>query len=702
MQRIECTGEVSSVVIHARGALVTRRVVLPEGVKGDLLCVVPSMSDRVQDGSQRVRLGQGEAKLGVVVARQRLPEKDAEAGPVRAKVEELLEELEALYVEQNSLRQQIAYWQDVQISPGNSKLFRERGASAPIDSALGLVSLYQRKWRNRRERLTTLEREIEEKERGLAKVQLELEQANGRFKKGSEDPLWEVEVQLFGVQGLASFDLTYVVDEARWWPAYTIHLDSAGKEVTLHVEAMVAQDSGADWEGVELALSTAELDMDARLPELASLRIGRRQVESRRSGFRAPPEGLDGLFSGYDQALAKLHLNRTPPVHPAAATSSPAPYMDLEMEAMALDDHYGQPASRGALEQSHKKKSISRERKTALAPPSGPPVLASAAPSPSFSSDLGPERMKESFGSSSPTPLAGGGGPPAPKRSRSALTPAVLEGEIEPEEGWLHFDRLRIGGAKSAYRGKLYRVGEIFARNQGAKSLSASASAGLIDPVASRGSFDYRYDGDGLFSIPGDGQIHAISLRQAKNRIQWHWRSVPRVEKALYREVSFQNPLDVAILDGPVRVFLDGDFLVRTRLQRVDRGGQITLGLGVEERVQVIRNLRFDEEDAGLLKGKRMLSHYVETTLRSGLGYPIDVEILDRLPVSDEEVIKVDLVEESHRGEDYDQRDRGRPIRGGRRWRLTISPGGELKLKYTYQVQIRSKDELVGGNRREG
>src|SRR5262249_21692670 len=81
------------------------------------------------------------------------------------------------------------------------------------------------------------------------------------------------------------------------------------------LRAVVAQDSGEDWMGVALRLSTAEPERFAQLPELHPQKIGRRQAEPARRGFRAPPMGADVLYSDYDRSFPKhatiTHVART-------------------------------------------------------------------------------------------------------------------------------------------------------------------------------------------------------------------------------------------------------------------------------------------------------------------------------------------------------------------------------------------------------
>ena len=77
------------------------------------------------------------------------------------------------------------------------------------------------------------------------------------------------------------------------------------------------------------------------------------------------------------------------------------------------------------------------------------------------------------------------------------------------------------------------------------------------------------------------------------------------------------------------------------------------------------------------------------------------LEILDCLPVSDDKTLEVKLVGSEPKVESYDQSDRGRPVRGGLRWKLRLPPSGKAKAELTYRLTFSAKDEVVGGNRRE-
>jgi hypothetical protein len=111
-----------------------------------------------------------------------------------------------------------------------------------------------------------------------------------------------VELELTGA-GSATLRLEYQVGAARWAPAYVARLE--GDATTFELRAIVAQDSGEDWTGARLRLSTAEPSRFAPLPELPAQKIGRRQHEIPKKGFRPAPTGSDALYADYDRSFGK-------------------------------------------------------------------------------------------------------------------------------------------------------------------------------------------------------------------------------------------------------------------------------------------------------------------------------------------------------------------------------------------------------------
>jgi uncharacterized protein (TIGR02231 family) len=155
------------------------------------------------------------------------------------------------------------------------------------------------------------------------------------------------------------------------------------------------------------------------------------------------------------------------------------------------------------------------------------------------------------------------------------------------------------------------------------------------------------------------------------------------------------------LLSGPVDVFVDGALLTTSRLAFVDRGGTLRIGLGVEDRLRIARNARMEEGTAGLLGGSTTVDHAVTIDLASSLGREVDVDVFERLPVSDDKDVEVKLTRARPEAQKYTQVERGAPIRHGLAWKVHLPPGEREKVELGYRVTFPAKSELVGGNRRD-
>ena len=94
------------------------------------------------------------------------------------------------------------------------------------------------------------------------------------------------------------------------------------------------------------------------------------------------------------------------------------------------------------------------------------------------------------------------------------------------------------------------------------------------------------------------------------------------------------------------------------------------------------------------------VTHTVGIELATTLRDPIKVTVLEVVPVTDEKAIEVKVVSVKPTPEVYDQASRGSPIRGGKRFEVTVGPGKKSEIEIVYRLLFTNKIEIVGGNRR--
>ncbi len=676
---LPCSSAITEVEVYARGALVTRRAQLPADLPaGPITLALGGITPTLDPGSLRARAEGGRDILSLHTALH-IPEAAGAPGEAAARVLTLEDDARRAQLRLQEVRHAADLLRSLQPAPPRPG-GRRRPVGRAVQSARAACALIDHHVARLDARARTSQREVEDLQRELEDARRHAAQ-RPQAELAGDHPTRTVLVTLdAGDAPLDALEITYAVGAARWWPAYTARLNDGASRAELTLEAFVAQATLEDWSHVRLALSTADLHRELQLPELHSLRLGRAQPP-RPTGFRAPPQGLDALFEGYDRATR----DAAPPEPPAPPPPQRPPYAAPEGGVLKKREA-ASVASDSALADE------AEEQDVYLSMPAAAPQAMPARKSASLFSGFG--------GAAGGAPIARG---ESRKRADKADAPSPPPSH-DPGDAWLRFDDLILEDPReSAARGRLTARPPLpLPITQARRQLIEETPTPHLgkDPLQTRGEFDHRFLASATVDLPGDALPRRIDLQRADASATTRLRAVPVHEAAVWREVTLNNPFPSPLLAGPVDVFIGGALLMTSSLSAVGPGGAMTFGLGVEERVRVHRDVRAQESTRGVFGGTTAVEHTVTVEITSNLPAPVPLDLLERLPVYGNSDIEIKLLRATPEATPYDQADRGAPLEGGLAWTFTLEPGAQRKIELRYELAFSSKYELHGGNRR--
>jgi len=559
--------------------------------------------------------------------------------------------------------------------------------AAVVEARRALVAMRAERELALRDQAAAAKRAAAEARRALVAAQDRERRAGSARPARLHEQRKHVELQIEGA-GRATLSIEYQVAAARWAPSYVARLDGEG--VGFEVRAAVAQTTGEDWSAVRLRLSTAEPEQFGALPELPAQRIGRRQSEPARTGFRAPPAGVAALYGDYLQAFpsgrvgdGRIAGGRVPPPEvwdeessrAKPAFGSPAPGAPAAPHVAAA----GTPAPQA----------LHRAMLAAAPAPKLAGAMAFASRASAPEADATRARMAE---------------PPAPHRPAPAPPPAP-----RPR---LDYTNLRMAPPGSPERGALVAVpappptASIAATVSHAQwtlnALALPAGCSVSWPH----TYDYAFATDGAVDVQSDGAWHSIAVTARPATAKLRHVAVPREQPDVFRLASIANPLPGPLLPGPIDVYDRGRFLITSAVGHTPPGAAVEIGLGVDPQVKLARNTEFREEATGMLRGGLRLHHAVAIDVDNLSDRAIDLEVRERLPVTrdgdDEIAVIAGRVDPAWERWAPEPDAPGAPrLRGGHRWRIAVPARTQRTLRAAYEVKIGGKLELVGGNRRE-
>jgi hypothetical protein len=514
--------------------------------------------------------------------------------------------------------------------------------------------------------------------------------------------------------------IEYLVGAARWVPSYVARIE--GDQVKLEVRASVAQDSGEDWTSVPLRLSTAEPERFAALPELAPQKIGRRQQEVGKAGFRAPPQGAAALFADYLRDRAA----RRKPDEPKQF-SSESQYEDSTYEgAKPLARHAADSRKMddAMIVAENWDEGSSRAKERFSTPPQG--IAANmfqqqSAPRGGLGGGGGVPKSAPAPSTTLAMPSPAMPGAPAPQRARtsrvdrldtSSTVEPLAEQSPAPSTPRLDYGNLVMAPPSSAQRGTLIMAPQsphasaISNEVGGARYRLSSLALPPGCAAEWTHTYDYAYDTDGAVDVRADGAWHSIAVTSKTSTSKLRHVSVPREQADVFRVASIANTLTGPLLPGPIDVYDRGRFLVTSEVDYTPPTATVEIGLGVDPTVKIARNTEYREEATGMLRGGLRLIHAITIDVENLSGRAIDLEVRERVPVTrdgddDVEVIAGRVEPAWERWTPDPNAPREQRLRGGYRWKVSVPPSQKRTLRAGYEVKIAGKHELVGGNRRE-
>jgi len=179
-------------------------------------------------------------------------------------------------------------------------------------------------------------------------------------------------------------------------------------------------------------------------------------------------------------------------------------------------------------------------------------------------------------------------------------------------------------------------------------------------------------------SVPADGEPHAFRTKSVELDAtrKFFWNAVDFAE--IIEVTTIENG-DTVLLPGRARIYSSDEYLGETVLklvapnEKVDLGTRFTYDLKGEKKL-----VAKGAEKTGLTRGSVARDYAYELTVKNFRKKPSSIKVMDRIPHSDSEKIKV----ENRRFSPKPTEDK----LGVLTWELDVPASGETKIAYSFQI----------------
>jgi uncharacterized protein (TIGR02231 family) len=203
--------------------------------------------------------------------------------------------------------------------------------------------------------------------------------------------------------------------------------------------------------------------------------------------------------------------------------------------------------------------------------------------------------------------------------------------------------------------------------------------------VAEVGGFQVVFKIQGRVSVGTSEGAKSLRISTAAIAPDLIVRSVPVIDPTGFLEASFKQSEDAPLLPGRVAIYRDGVFVGRGQMKSASKDETVRLGFGADDKVKIERTvLNRNEGSAGLIvTTSKTDERSFKTTVRNGHDFPIRVAIEDRLPVSENEEIQVEMLSSTTTPTATNLRDK----RGVLEWAFDAKPGEVKDINLAWRVR---------------
>lgn len=431
---------------------------------------------------------------------------------------------------------------------------------------------------------------------------------------------------------LADLKVKYVVQEARWFPSYDIRAINIKSPVAITYKANVSQQSGEDWENVDLTISSGNPTEVGARPIIKPWYLGFNNSAAQ------PYTTINEVTS------SSLYGSRAPSMIRGRVVDSkgePLPGVNVMVKGTTL----------GTVTDAEGYYSVMAIGDT--------------------------QTLAFSFIGYQTQEVAAQG--------RDQLNIALREDQTSLSEVVVtgYGNQLRKGLAGSVAGVQIRGASSTYGSMSKAEIEKIKRS--ITTPVVRQTNIEFTLDEP--FSIKSDGEVRATEMIEYELDALYEYYCAPKLETDAFLIAKVLNWDEYNFLQGEASLFFEGKFIGRSVMDTQNTSDTLTLSLGRDPNVLVTREKVKELSSRQFIGANQKATYAYDISIRNKKALPITIVIEDQVPVSNRKEIGVDNLEDSNG--DYNEET------GIIKWKKEIAAGKTEVLKLKYAVRYPKYSTMI-------
>ncbi|GAA3640275.1 mucoidy inhibitor MuiA family protein [Flavivirga jejuensis] len=180
-------------------------------------------------------------------------------------------------------------------------------------------------------------------------------------------------------------------------------------------------------------------------------------------------------------------------------------------------------------------------------------------------------------------------------------------------------------------------------------------------------------------SMPSDGEITVIEIDNYSIPAKYSYYAAPLVNENVFLTAKIGDWEQFNLLPGEANIYFEGSYSGKTNINPQATTDSLTVSLGVDPNVVIKRNTVNNFKKTTFIGNNKIVNKAFEIELKNNKRSPVDLVLIDRIPISQNKEIKVDDI--VYGTANYDSK------KGLLEWKVDLASDQSVSYKFSYSLK---------------
>ncbi len=212
-----------------------------------------------------------------------------------------------------------------------------------------------------------------------------------------------------------------------------------------------------------------------------------------------------------------------------------------------------------------------------------------------------------------------------------------------------------------------------------AQGVSISNKYTATGDIKTEGLTTTRFEIQKTYSIPSDGDVTVVEIDNFMIPASYQYFTAPLLNENVFLTASIKDWIDYSLLPGEANIYFEGSFSGKTYIDPLETTEDLTISLGVDPNVIVDRKQVDNFKATSFIGTTKIIDHSYVLKIKNSKQTPIQITLLDRVPVSQNKEIKVGDIKTG----DAIYKSKT----GLLEWKLNLTPNTSVEKTFSYELR---------------